>query len=46
MASIKVKHVFNCVGNTGDTGILNGIYIYIYIYIFYFLFLFFFSGKA
>ena len=25
MMAIKVEHVFNCVGNTGDTGILNDI---------------------
>ena len=23
MAAIKVEHVFNCVGSTGDTNILN-----------------------
>ena len=26
MASIEVEHVFNCVGNTADTGIYNNIF--------------------
>ena len=26
MAAINVEHVFNFVGNTGDTGILNDIF--------------------